>query len=121
MYEWTGCPGCQPTVGCGEPAGRKNTAASDRRVALVEDDAPEHAVALVGGERCERRPQIDRAALGDQLELLILELDRLHPQTDSAGRLDLAAPYRVQDQVAGDPDQPPDCGPARLVVLGSVL
>lgn len=59
--------------------------------------------------------------LHDPRQLLVIELHRRHPQPNAADRLDLTTPGGIDDQVARDPQQPPDRGTARRIELRSLL
>src|SRR6202012_3430659 len=83
------------------------------RVWLVEHDPPGDDLTLLARQRRERGREIDRAALRDQLELLVVELRRRHPEPDAARSLDLASPAPVNEQGASDPDQPAARRPPR--------
>ena len=57
----------------------------------------------------------------EELELLLLESDPLHAQAAAGSVIDPPPASRVEQQVPGDPDQPPDRGPAISVELPTAL
>ena len=91
---------------CARPA-RSNRSAprSPRR-------APRRARAAIsplvaGRERAQRVLELRGAVALDQLQLLVVNHDPLHAETPARGFRHSPLAHRVQQQVAGDPEQPP--------------
>jgi hypothetical protein len=102
-------PGTRPLSGCDELPLSEIAAAA------------EHRLTLIGRHRPKRGAKVVAARLGDAGQLIVIELDRGHPEPDAARRLDLTAPNRIDDQVVRDAEQPRDRGTARRIEQLSLL